>query len=331
MRNAGTQSIMEAWQQAHDDTYARISAYVGELDRVASLLESGGIRLVALKNAGIAKGLGVCLGCCPMGDLDVLVDQADFLAAHRLLEQDGYRFEFRSPLEVADLRNAEASGGAEYWKPFPEGGKLWLELQWRPISGRWIRPDQEPSGRDLIERSLPVTGSAVRILSAKDNLLQVCLHTAKHSYVRAPGFRLHTDVDRVVRRQTVDWERFLEQVSGLGVKTAVYFSLALAHDLLGSPIPPRVLVALAPPTWKLRLLSSWLRRVGLFHPDEKKFSRVGYLIFSALLYDDSRGLWRAIFPSPAWMRERFKVRRSLLLPFFYGRRLADLLFRRVSS
>ena len=331
MRSGVREGAAEAWRKAHDDTYARISAYVTELDRVASLLDSHGIRLVALKNAGIAKGLGVCLGCCPMGDLDVLVDQADFRAAHRLLERDGYRFEFRSPLEIADLPSADASGGAEYWKPFPEGGKLWLELQWRPISGRWIRPDQEPSGRDLIERSMTIPGSAVRILSAEDNLLQVCLHTAKHSYVRAPGFRLHTDVDRVVRRQAVNWDKFLAQVSALRVKTAVYFSLALAHDLLGSPIEPRVLSALAPPGWKVKLMSSWLRRVGLFHPDDKKFSRVGYVLFTALLYDDPRGLWRAIFPSPTWMREQFRVRKSFLLPYYYGRRIADLLLRRVSS
>ena len=135
MRNQGKDDTAEPWRNAHDDTYKRISAYVAELNRIALLLNSGGIRLVALKNAGIARGLGVCLGCCPMGDLDVLVDQAGFLAAHRLLEQDGYQFEFRSPLEVADLQSAEASGGAEYWRPLAEGERLWLELQWRPISG----------------------------------------------------------------------------------------------------------------------------------------------------------------------------------------------------
>ena len=47
-----------------------------------------------------------------------------------------------------------------------------------------------------------------QILSPEDNLLQVALHTAKHSYVRAPGFRLHSDVDRIVCFQEINWNIF---------------------------------------------------------------------------------------------------------------------------
>ena len=54
-------------------------------------------------------------------------------------------------------------------------------------------------GDDLIDRSQQIEGTSLRILSPEDNLLQVCLHTAKHSYVRSPGFRLHLDVDQLFR------------------------------------------------------------------------------------------------------------------------------------
>ena len=84
--------------------------------------------------------------------------------------------------------------------------------------------DQEPQAEELLARSVPIPGSAARLLAPEDNLLQVALHTAKHSYVRAPGFRLHTDVDRIVRRQPLNWEVFLTRVMSLEVKTPVYFS-----------------------------------------------------------------------------------------------------------
>ena len=331
MRNAGNEGAAAAWRKAHDDTYARISAYVAELDRVASLPDSVGIRLVALKNAGIGRGSACVWDAAPKGIWMCSSIRPTSSPLTALLEQDGYQFEFRSPLEVADLTSAEASGGAEYWKPFPEGEKLWLELPVAPDLQAVDSPRPGALGARL-DRAL-YDDSRLRCPNPPGGRqsAQVCLHTAKHSYVRAPGFRLHTDVDRVVRRQAVDWDKFSAQVSALRVKTAVYFSLALTHDLLGSPIPPRVLSALAPREWKVKLMSSWLRRVGLFHPDEKKFSRVGYVLFTALLYDDPKGLWRAIFPSPTWMRERFRVRKSFLLPYYYGRRIADLLFRRVSS
>ncbi|HKG21155.1 MAG TPA: nucleotidyltransferase family protein, partial [Blastocatellia bacterium] len=57
------------WREAHEKTHKRISAYMAEMDEVASRLSRAGIPMVALKNAGIARGIYDCPGCCPMGDL----------------------------------------------------------------------------------------------------------------------------------------------------------------------------------------------------------------------------------------------------------------------
>lgn len=324
----GAENVAVYWRAAHENTSRRISAYLEELDDISSRLAESAIPLVALKNAGLARGIYPCPGCCPMGDLDILVEKRHFRRAHEILLSDGFHFEFRSSLEKADLQAAERGGGAEYWKELLGGEKLWFELQWRPVAGRWIRPDQEPPAEQLMARSVEIPGTAVRLLAPEDNLLQVALHTAKHSYVRAPGFRLHTDVDRIVRRQTIDWDLFLSRTLALQVKTAVFFSLAIPKALFETPIPNEVLTRLKPAVWKEHLISHWLQRAGLFNPDERKFSRPGYILFTALLYDDLRGLWRAVFPNQAWMRERYNITHSLLLPFYYLRRLVDLAFRR---
>jgi hypothetical protein len=323
--------IPAAWRQAHEATFQRLCLYLGELERLAARLAEDGIPLVALKNGGIARGIFPCPGCCPMGDLDVLVEKRHFRRAHELLLDEGYNFEFRSPWEKASLEAAESGGGAEYWKVLSGGEKLWLELQWRPVAGRWIRSDQEPKAEELLDRSIPIPGSAVRLLAPEDNLLQIALHTAKHSYVRAPGFRLHTDVDRVVRRQPLNWALFLARVRALEVKTPVYFSLAIPRFLFRTPIPGEVLAQLQPPAWKLALISNWLHRVGLFNPGAPKFGRAGFVLFTALLYDDLQGLWRGLFPAKAWMRAHYRFHRSWLLPYYYGRRLVDLALRRVST
>ena len=323
--------IPASWRQAHDETLQRLALYLGELDRLAARLAEDGIPLVALKNSGIARGIFPCPGCCPMGDLDVLVSIRHFRRAHELLLDEGYTFEFRSPLEKASLEAAEQGGGAEYWKILPGEEKLWLELQWRPVAGRWIRPDQEPRAEELLAGSIPIPGSAARLLAPEDNLLQIALHTAKHSYVRAPGFRLHTDVDRIVRRQPPDWDLFLTRVRSLEVKTPVYFSLAIPRFLFETPIPDEVLAQLQPAAWKLALITGWLQRVGLFNPDEPKFGRAGFMVFTALLYDDPKGLMRGLFPGKAWMRAHYRFHSSWLLPYYYGRRLVDLALRRVST
>lgn len=177
-------------------------------------------------------------------------------------------------------------------------------------------------------RSLGLPATRVRILSPEDNLLQVALHTAKHTYVRAPGFRLHTDVDRVVFEQSIDWELFAARVEQLSVRTPVYFSLALAHRLLGTPIPLPVLERLRPSRWKERLILNWLGRVGLFDPDEPKFGPWRYLAFTALQYDSWGGLLGAALPPPARLREKYCQEASAGLPILYAKYLRDLAFRR---
>lgn len=327
----GVDNIPARWVNIHQKNCDRISAYLSELDDVAAELQQRGIPLVALKNGGIARGIYPCLGCCPMGDLDVLVDKGDFRRAHDILQEHGFEFNFRSPLEKVNLNYAEQSGGAEYYKTLENVGRLWFELQWRPVAGRWIRPDQEPSAEELIANSLCITGTMVRLLMPDDNLLQVALHTAKHSYIRAPGIRLHIDVDRIVRRQLINWDRFLLHVRALAVKTPVYYSLAIPKGLFNTPIPDHVLDFLRPPAWKEQMTTKWLKRAGFFNPDEKKFGRLGYMLFTVFLYDDLKGLWQAIFPDSAWMSERYSVTSHWILPIYYLKRLSDLAFRRMNT
>jgi len=306
----------------------RISSYMDALESTAKLLEKEGIQLLALKNSGITRGLYPYYGSCPMGDIDVLVKRSDFKRAHEILTKNGFTMKFRSPLEREDIEHAFVEGGAEYQVNLPNGDKLWFELQWRPISGRWIQPSQEPKADELIDSSVAIEGCSTRLLGPEDNLLQVCLHTAKHTYVRAPGFRLHTDVDRIVRTCEIDWDLFLSKVVLLKVKTAVYFSLAFAFELLNTPVSQKHLERIKPPFWKKKLITKWLQKVGLFDPDGKKWGRLGYVIFVSLLYDNFGGLLRGIFPEKNVIKEKYGIRYPWQIPFYYIIRLIDLALKR---
>ena len=276
-------------RRLHEASLRRMRTMLAELDLVAGRLARDGVRMVGLKNAGIARGVFPCAGCCPMGDLDVLVDRARFRDAHKLILESGFTLAARGTVEQADLEHGLQSGGTEYVKQ-TGGEEVWFELQWRPIAGRWIRRDQEPDGAALLARSVPIPHTDVRLLAPEDNLLQVALHTAKHTYVRAPGLRLHTDVDRLTAYAPPDWDRVVQAAQALDVRTAVYFSLACAEALLGTPIPDTALEALAPPAWKVAAITRWLRAVDVFDPDGKKFTRPAMAVFTALLYDDAAGL-----------------------------------------
>jgi len=321
--------VPNRWRAAHEDVAQRIGSYMHELDRVARLLAADGIQVVALKNAGITRGSFCCMGCSPMGDVDLLVRRSDFAKAHNLLLGLGYVCASRNPFETGSIEEGCFSGGTEYWLELENTGKSWLELQWRPVAGRWLRPDQEPSGDELMARSVAIKGTPVRLLCPEDNLLQVCLHTAKHSYVRAPGFRLHSDVDRIVRGTAINWTSFVNTVERLEVRTAVYLSLALAVELLGAAIPETVLAQLRPTARKERALRNAINAAGLFHPKSRKFSNAAYIRFAALLYDNPRGLLRAVVPNKAWMKRQYGFQSSALLPIYHARRLCGLALHRV--
>ncbi|ABF42822.1 hypothetical protein Acid345_3822 [Candidatus Koribacter versatilis Ellin345] len=317
------------WRAAHETVGNRIGAYLNEVDRMAARLAQQDIPLVALKNAGIARGVYQCAGCSPMGDVDLLVRRADYRRVHAILLEEGFTCDSRNVTEEGTLEEGEVTGGTEYHKEIPDVGTFWLELQWRPVSGRWLRPDQEPNGDELVSRSVPIEGTHLRLLNPEDNLLQVCLHTAKHTYLRAPGLRLHTDVERIVRQLQIDWEAFLAKAKALQVRTSTYFSLWLPARLLNTPVPDAVLSELAPSRRKRKAILKRLQRAGLFYPARPKFSNIAYIRFNSLLYDSSNGLVRAIFPDTEWMKKRYGFRSALLLPYYHVRRIADLGLRRV--
>ncbi len=320
-------TIEQKFIDEHQRVKTYLDNYLAELDNVAALLSKNDIQIVALKNAGIARGIFDCTGCCPMGDLDLLVRKTNFLKAHELLLQYGYNFKYRSYLEKESIQNAIKSGGAEYWKELPTGEKLWLELQFRPVAGRWISEEQEPDTDTLIAQSVQVPGSMVRLLAPEDNLLQVSLHTAKHSYVREPGFRLHTDVDRIVRNQPVDWDLFVAKVNKLKVKTPVYFSLLIPNTLLATPIPATVIDTLFPGKIKSFLILSILKKAGLFNPAGKKFGRITFLLFNVLLYDSPHLIVANLFPSKRKMMEMYNCTPGSVY-YYYCVRFLNLLLRR---
>jgi len=316
------------WDKEYEEVENRTTVLMDVLECVATKLKDNSIEIVALKNAGITKAIFKNNASSPMGDLDLLVRSNEFTRAHAIIEQElGFTFKFRSESEEEDLEEAFRGGGTEYFK-MVDGFKVWLELQWRPIAGRWIQPHNEPNGNELMNDSLEVFGSNVRILAPEDNLLQVALHTAKHSYVRAPGFRLHSDVDRVVRFQTIDWNKFENKVCELSLKTAVYFSLFFAKELLETPIPDRVLMKLKPVWFRRLSIHYFIKKAGLYNQNKKKFTRIGYILFNLCLYDSLGENLKAIFPTFDSLKIKYPITKKSQLPYFYALRLKDLIFKR---
>ena len=208
---------------------------------------------------------------------------------------------------------------------------MWFELAWRAVAGRWIRPDLEPDSDRLIEDSYAAPECDVHILSPEDNLLQVCIHTAKHSYLRAPGLRLHLDVERIVSHKNIDWDVFLKKADETHVKTACYFSLLIPSVLFKTPVPEYVLKRLQPNAHKENIISAAIIKAGLLHPKKAKFTKLEFLRFQTALYDSFGDMCKVLYPSFSWYKERYNFKCPLLVPIYIVIRGLDLVGIRISK
>ena len=325
-RDAGL-PLSDKWGRIYQFEKNRIAGYFDEIHKIGKTASENGIEFILLKNGSIAEHFIDDYGKCPMGDIDVMCREEDFTDLHRIILSKGFELNFRNPNEMETEEYIESAGTAEYFKQL-DTGDMWLEISTRSVSGRWIRPDQEPDTRYLFKRSKRIT-DGIRVLDDTDNLLQVALHTAKHSYVRAPGLRLHLDVERIVRHGSIDWEYFTEKCLELRVKTPVYFSLLIPRILFNTPIPANVLNALRPSSVHYRYISSVLRRVSLFGPHDTKFSKFSFAVFQIMLYDSIKEIAGLIFPDKSYMQRQYKTHNHFSLFIAYIKRLSDIFMRKL--
>ena len=184
--------------------------------------------------------------------------------------------------------------------------------------------DCEPDTEENFDRSHYAKDSFIRVLSPEDNLLQVCIHTAKHSYLRAPGLRLNLDVERIVSNCEINWSLFLEKVKKAHTKTAAYYSLYIPVVLFGTPVPQNVLDELRPSKSKQNKIEKMLSEAGFLHPKERKFSRVSFLLFQTALYDGISDMWHTLYPNSKWLKARYNFSNSLMIPYYIFLRALDL-------
>lgn len=316
--------LPDDWATAYEKEKAHLGFLKTKAADICRVMAENEITMVVLKNGGIMSDMVEDPAACPMEDIDSLVKKSDFKKAHQILIDNGFQFKFRSEFEEEDLEAAFRDGSTEYRIETPAGEDMWFELAWRAIAGRWIRRDLEPDADALIRGCYDAPGTKVGILSAEDNLLQVSVHTAKHSYVRAPGLRLHLDVERIVAHKQIDWELFLKKVEAAHVKTSTYYSLYLAKMLFDTPVPQHVLDALYPGKGKDKRILKLIDKAGLLHPKAHKFGKLQFLVFQTSLYDSIADAWFVWWPKNDGLREVYDYQSPLLTPYYLLLRALDL-------
>lgn len=301
---------------------AEIERYLQAVDRVSSWnrlkfeklrvvstqMQNEGIDYILLKGADVIPRLYGVLGLRALGDVDVLVHEADLPALDQLLTRLGYR--------------PQIDGNPAYVDP---DGILALDI----VTHVWYVPDQTHLWRRAVQRHF--AGMTIRGLGASDLLVYLTAYSVVHrGYLSASFAR---DVAFLVEKEDIDWDFVVDEACRCHLKIPVYHGLSfVARRWVDRPIPDHVLRRLAPSTVidRLRLL------VFAKLVTDKQVAEMGHL----LLFLTQPGLkrWRwlrdAFFPSAAFLKYRYgdrgeahSFRTRLSRPFYLLSQAVRLVIR----
>jgi hypothetical protein len=248
---------LEQAQRRYYATMLRNSTLADQLLRVLAAFQQAGIAALPVKGLVLAETLYGSLALRPLGDLDVLVRPSDLLRARAILGELGFAQAAEPGFENAN----HPFHDPPYYRR-AVGGPICLELHWGLWASHFFQLDPDA----LWQRAVPaqIHGATLSILSPEDTLLHLAIHRSRS----ALRLRFVCDVAELLRRHraTLDWEYLLAQTQAAGARTTMFYTLALAADLLEAPLPDGLLARLQVSRMKRRLLDHTCGSAALFRP-----------------------------------------------------------------
>ena len=267
--------------------------FASELVRILQHFDEKAIRTVPYKGPVLAESVYGDLALRRFSDLDFLVAPSDFSRAKQALGELGY--EPSVSLTPAAERMVLQTG---YELSFDSAaGKYLVELQWGLLPHFY---SVDLSANDLLQRSgrTVLGGKEVPSLSPEDLLLVLCLHAAKHFWMRLIWI---SDIAETLRSQTLDYGVVFSRARELGIVRVLGVSFWLARNVLGSAIPQQAedLVGADPQIEVLgKLFAGRLASSATYDFESTEYFRL-VLALRERRRDRVRYLWRLVWtPGP---------------------------------
>lgn len=294
------ESARQTWATARRGTLFRALLAQDEEASVLRALRDAGVPLVVLKGAVLAETVYPAFGLRPMGDLDLLVWPRDAPLARATLRAIGFEAVPRGQENTVAGINGRISGEESFIRE--RGARsLAVDLHTRLLSvDRYLASFGELTTAQFWARVRPATvaGEQCLALAPEDQLLHCCVHASiHHPFSHLPSyFDAHL---LVTTSDQLDWQAVVERAARARVRTAVYAALLTTRNLLGTPVPARVLRGLAPPIWSQVLVARLCRPGRLLRPDGIGLTHPEQQVARLLLADSLPATWAGLRASLA--------------------------------
>lgn len=311
------EGIRKTLRLLYADTGIKNQIYFKELERLCAAFQQAEIELVALKGICLALTVYPAISLRPMGDIDLLAPKAKIVSAVAIAKSLGYR-EARPEAAPGfrDLLNHEVCLRKTGAQP------VILELHHSLVADKtysyavpvdWFWEQTEPcvplSAAYSFENLLMLTPEAQVLYAAAHAMLQ-------HGGDQVP-LRWFYDLDRLIRtyQERIDWGLLLAQARTFAWASALDAALTQTVDYFETPLPENVLASLSESADRHRDLVA-LKQT---HPMTNILQERQRLL-SLNWYGRLRLVLALLIPTPAYMRWRYRLKNSWLLPFYYPHR-----------
>ncbi len=205
----------------------------------AKALDEAGIDYTLLKGAALACSVYGSFVQRPMVDVDILVEKNAGNRAVDALLSVGWVWRAEKPRD----------GDYSHYHHLPAlvdaNGLVSVEVHTSML------PPAAPFGittEEVLASARPIRfrDSEIRVPDPLYLLLHGCIHFAWSHLFRSAAWRTFRDAKALVRHYDLDWGEFVELARSHKAESCCFWTLHLARELIGAPIPDRVLDALRP-------------------------------------------------------------------------------------
>jgi hypothetical protein len=276
-----------------------------ECRRVCTALSAAGVRAAVLKGEALAHGVYRESYLRPRTDTDILIDRDSRAAVSVVLIDQGYSADVETSGSLVSSQShfsrLDRSGLRHAW-----------DVHWR-VSNVHAVADVVTLDRIAASGTRPAPLAGVFAPAAADALLLACVHRIAHHH-DAPDLIWLYDIHLIAEAMSpFVATAFVRSARELGVWTMCARSLARARERLGTTLPAAIDAALAetPPEVVEASEAGW-REVDVLR---------GNLRALSTWPDRARLLREHLFPPPAFIASKYRLRSRAALPWAYLHRI----------
>ena len=267
------------------DAYTQISLINKRLldayEIVGQSFQQQGIQCILLKGADLLARLYGMRGTRPLSDVDLLVQEQDLPAIHRLLIEAGF--------------TQQIDGNPAYISP---QSTLSLDL----VSNLWYLDEEGLAALWARARTRPLGQLMVKQLGSNDLLLYLMAYSVVHRGHLSPSF--FTDLRLLIEKESLDWRTIVTEAIRWHLKIPLYHGLRrLASSHVTTDIPSTALQQLAPSTNAEQALAFLFQRLVTSQP----LPELGHFLLCITQPSGRRLAWfrHTLFPSSRFLAYRY--------------------------